>query len=52
MDKNLILGTIIMALALGLIIYLIGWCRKTIEHIRKKKLSSAREIIKSFHEQR
>ena len=52
MSKDLLIGTIIIILALALMIYLIFWSRKTIEHIRKKKLSSAREIIKSLHEKR
>jgi hypothetical protein len=52
MSKDLLIGTVIIILALALMIYLIDWSRKTIEHIRKKKLSSAREIIKSLHEKR
>jgi hypothetical protein len=52
MSKDLLIGTVIIILALALMIYLIDWSRKTIEHIRKKNLSSAREIIKSLHEKR
>lgn len=52
MFNNLFFGTVIMILALALIIYVIAWSRKTIEYIRKKKLSSAREITKSLHERR
>ena len=52
MFKDLHIGTAIMILALALMIYLIVWSRRTIEFIRKKKLSSAREITKSLHEKR
>ena len=52
MFKDLFIGTVIIILALALMIYLIAWSRRTIEHIRKKKLSSAREINKSLHERR
>lgn len=52
MSKDLLIGTIIIILALALLVYLITRSRKTIEYIRKKKLSSAREITKSLHERR
>jgi hypothetical protein len=52
MIKDIHIGTSIMILALGFMVYLIARSRRTIEHIRKKKLSSAREIIKSIHEKR
>jgi hypothetical protein len=52
MLKDLYIGTAIIFLALALMVYLIVWSRRTIEYIRKKKLSSAREITKSFHEKR
>jgi len=52
MYKGLIIGTGIMALALGFMLYIIFWSRKTIDHIRKKNLKSAREIDKSLHERR
>jgi uncharacterized membrane protein YidH (DUF202 family) len=52
MFKDLFIGTVIIILALALIVYLIARSRNTIEHIRKKKLSSAREITKSLHEKR
>jgi len=52
MFKDLIIGTVIIILALILMVYLIFRSRSTIEHIRKKKLSSAREITKSLHEKR
>jgi hypothetical protein len=52
MFNNLFFGTVIMIFSLALIIYVIAWSRRTIEYIRKKKLSSAREITKSLHERR
>jgi len=52
MFKDLFIGTVIIIIALVLMVYLIAWSRSTIEYIRKKKLSSAREITKSLHERR
>ena len=52
MFKDLYIGIVIKILALGLIVYLIVWSRRTIEFIRKKKLSSAREITQKLHEKR
>lgn len=52
MSKDLLIGTVIIIFALALLVYLIVRSRRTIEHIRKKKLSSAREITKSLHERR
>jgi hypothetical protein len=52
MFKDIYIGTAIIILALALMIYLIAWSRRTIEYIRKKKLSSAREIIKNLHEKK
>jgi hypothetical protein len=52
MFKDHLIGTVIIILALALILYLIAWSRRTIEYIRKKKLSSAREITKDLHERR
>jgi hypothetical protein len=52
MFKDLFIGTVIIIFALALIVYLIVWSRSTIEYIRKKKISSAREITKNLHERR
>jgi hypothetical protein len=52
MFKDLYIGTAIIFLALAFLVYLIFWSRRTIEYIRKKKISSAREITKSLHERR
>ncbi len=46
MEKNAILGTIIIGCALGFITYITFWSRSTIERIAKKNLSSVREILK------
>jgi hypothetical protein len=50
MFKDIYIGTAIIILALALMVYLIVWSRRTIEFIRKKRLSSAREIIQNLHE--
>lgn len=52
MDKNLIFGTILIAISLGLIIYLIQWSRKTIEFIHENKCCTPRRIIKELNEKR
>jgi hypothetical protein len=50
MEKNAILGTIIIASALGFITYLTFWSRRTIERIARKNLSSARQIMKDIQD--
>ena len=52
MFNDLYIGTAIIFLALAFLVYLIFWSRRTIDYIRKKKISSAREITKSLHERR
>ncbi|MGD9345074.1 MAG: hypothetical protein PVH84_04380 [Candidatus Aminicenantes bacterium] len=52
MIKDIYIGTAVIFLALAFMVYLIVWSRSTIEYIRKKKISSAREITKSLHERR
>lgn len=52
MDKNLILGTILMAVSLGFIIYLILWSRKIIAFIQKSRCCTPRHIIKELNEKR
>ena len=49
MDRDIILGGIIIFLGLGFITYLTIWSRRTIERIANKKLNSIREIIKELH---
>ena len=48
MDKDIIIGIIIIAGAIGLITYLTFWSKRTIERIDKKKLKTAREILKDL----
>jgi len=50
MYKGLLIGSGIIALALGFMLYIIFWSRKTINFIYKKNLKTAREINKSLHE--
>jgi uncharacterized Rossmann fold enzyme len=52
MPKNVIIGSIVVIVSLGFMIYIVFWSRKTIENIRRKKLRSAREIIKRMNERR
>jgi len=52
MLKDAFLGCLIMVLAITFMIYLIFWSRKTIELIHKKKLKSAREIMKNMNEKK
>ncbi|MGD2294715.1 MAG: hypothetical protein PVF22_02645 [Candidatus Aminicenantes bacterium] len=49
MSKNLIIGSILIFVSLGFILYIVLWSRKTIEKIRRKKLQSAREIIRDIN---
>lgn len=52
MYKDVIVGSIVVIVSLGFIIYIVFWSRKTIEKIKRKKLRSAREIIKGMNERR
>jgi len=45
MTRDAIIGCLLIFFALGFILYIVLWSRKTIERIKKKKLQSAREII-------
>lgn len=49
MDRDIILGIIIIVGGLCFISYLIFWSRRTIDRIASKRLSSIREIVKEFH---
>jgi len=50
MFKDIIIGSALIFVSLGLMIYILLWSRRTIELIHKKKLKSAREILKNIHE--
>ncbi len=49
MDKDTILGIILICGSLSLITYLTVWTKATIERIDKKNLTTAREILKDLH---
>ena len=48
MNKDILIGGILIFVSLGFILYIVLWSRKTIERIKKKKLQSAREIIQDI----
>ncbi len=50
MSRDVILGVLITFFALGFMTYIVLWSRRIIERIHRKKLSSAREIIKDLNE--
>ena len=50
MERDTILGCILLACALGFITYLTFWSRKTIEFIARKKSRSTREILKKLND--
>lgn len=52
MYKDVIIGSIVVIISLGFITCMVFWSRKTIEKIKRKKLRSAREIIKGMNEKR
>jgi len=52
MYKDVIIGSIVVIVSLGFITYIVFWSRKSIEKIKRKKLHSAREIIKGMNERR
>ena len=52
MNKDIIIGCIILILTLGFIAYIVIRSRRIIEKIKEKKLRSAREIIKEINGRR
>jgi len=52
MYEGLLIGSAVIAFALGFMLYIIFWSRKAIDYIHKNDLKSAREINKSLHERR
>ncbi len=52
MNSDVIIGSMIVFGALGLITYLVFRSVRTIDLIHKKKLNSAREITKKINETR
>ena len=49
MDTDMIIGVIVVVAALGLVIYLTLWSRRTIERIAKGSGRSAREITRELN---
>ena len=52
MDREVLAGFAVVAGALGVLTYLVLWSRRTIEHIARKGLGSAREILKDLKRER
>jgi hypothetical protein len=52
MSKDAIIGALITFLALGFMTYIVLWSRRIIERIYRKKLGSAREILKDLNERK
>jgi len=50
MERDIFIGCIIIAVALGSIAYLTVWSRRAIKFIKQKKLRSTREILKELDE--
>jgi len=50
MDRDSLLGCIIVVVALSSITYLVLWSRRTIERIARKRLSSVREILEDLRD--
>jgi uncharacterized membrane protein YccC len=48
MDRDTILGCVVVVAALGLITYLVLWSRRTIDRIAKSGLRTAREIVREL----
>ena len=48
MDWNAMVGWLVLAGAMGFIIYLVYWCRRTIDRIAESGRRSLREIVKEL----
>lgn len=48
MDTDIIIGSIVIVLALGLIIFLVAWSSRAINKIARKGLRSARDITREL----
>ena len=49
MDKDILLGSIIIGLSLSFITYLTFWSRRMINRIADKNLRNVRKILKDIH---
>lgn len=52
MSRDIIIGGLITFFALAFMTYIVFWSRRIIERIHRKKLGSAREILKDINEGR
>ena len=52
MDFDTVFGCIVIAAALGLLIGLVAWSRRTIERIARGGSRSARQILRELHDDR
>jgi hypothetical protein len=50
MNTDALIGTSLLFLALGVLLFVLFWSRGIIRFIHKNKLNSAREILKKLHE--
>lgn len=48
MNTDVTVGLILFCLAYGFILYLILWCRRTINYIANSKSDSTREILEGL----
>ena len=48
MDRDTILGCVVIVAALGFITYLVLWSRRTIDRIAESGLRTAREIVREL----
>ena len=46
MDGEVVIGFAVVAGALGVIVYLVLWSQRSIDRIARRRLGSAREILK------
>ena len=49
MDKDILIGLIMLTCAVGLLTYMTFWSRRTIERIARSHLHSVREILKQLN---
>jgi len=52
METNAVIGCLVVAASLGVLVYLVFWSRRTIEHIARGSGRSAREISRELRRDR
>ena len=50
MDRDSLIGCVIVVVALSAISYLVLWSRRMIDRIARKRLSSVRDILEDLHD--